>query len=360
MGPYGTYDMGGNVREWCVNPSGPNRWILGGAWNDHAYMLLVPYSLVPIDRSAANGFRLIRYGKDERLAELAAPIEVFRRDFRAARPVSDEVFDVFKRQFAYTPSPVDARKEGTDTASPDWTQETVTIDTGYGERMLVRLYVPKNGQGPKQAVVFVPGLGPFLGRSPSAGSPILGAVDFFIKSGRILVVPVMKGSYERFDGFLSLTGDRYLQTFRQRMREWRQEMGQVLDYLATRGDVQADRVAYTGLSFGASVFLPVLAMEPRFKAAVLVLAGLSYRDMLPEVDAVNFVPRITIPVLMLEGRYDHLFPVELSQQPLLALLGSPADQKRQVLFDAGHGPLPRGQVIHESLTWLDRFLGPPD
>jgi hypothetical protein len=55
---------------------------------------------------------------------------------------------------------VDARKEGIDTASPDWTQETVTIDTGYGERMLVRLYVPKNGQGPKQAVVFVPGLGP--------------------------------------------------------------------------------------------------------------------------------------------------------------------------------------------------------
>jgi dienelactone hydrolase len=147
----------------------------------------------------------------------------------------------------------------------------------------------------------------------------------------------MKGSYERFDGFLSLTGDRYLQTFRQRMREWRQEMGQVLDYLATRGDVQTDRVAYTGLSFGASVFLPVLAMEPRFKAAVLLMAGLSYRDMLPEVDAVNFVPRITIPVLMLEGRYDHLFPVELSQQPLLALLGSPADQKRQVLFDAGHG-----------------------
>jgi dienelactone hydrolase len=136
-------------------------------------------------------------------------------------------------------------------------------------------------------------------------------------------------------------------------------MGQLLDYLGSRAGVHADRIAYSGLSFGASVFFPVLAMEPRFKAAVLLLAGLSYRDMLPEVDAVNFVPRITIPVLMLEARYDHLFPVDLSQQPLLALLGSPADQKRQVLFDAGHGPLPRGQVIQESLAWLDKFLGPP-
>jgi dienelactone hydrolase len=136
-------------------------------------------------------------------------------------------------------------------------------------------------------------------------------------------------------------------------------MGQLLDYLGSRAGVHADRIAYSGLSFGASVFFPVLAMEPRFKAAVLLLAGLSYRDMLPEVDAVNFVPRITILVLMLEARYDHLFPVDLSQQPLLALLGSPADQKRQVLFDAGHGPLPRGQVIQESLAWLDKFLGPP-
>jgi pimeloyl-ACP methyl ester carboxylesterase len=79
----------------------------------------------------------------------------------------------------------------------------------------------------------------------------------------------------------------------------------------------------------------------------------------PEIEAVNYLPRITLPVLMLEARYDHLFPPDLSQQPLLALLGAPADQKRQVLFDAGHGPLPRGQVIHETLAWLDRFLGAP-
>ncbi len=41
------------------------------------------------------------------------------------------------------------------------------------------------------------------------------------------------------------------------------------------------------------------------------------------------------------------------------MLGSPPDQKRQVLFDAGHGALPRGQVIHEALAWLDKYLGPP-
>jgi pimeloyl-ACP methyl ester carboxylesterase len=80
--------------------------------------------------------------------------------------------------------------------------------------------------------------------------------------------------------------------------------------------------------------------KPPGDAAVLQLAGFTYRDMLPEVEAVNYAPRITIPVLMLEARYDHLFPVELSQQPLMSLLGSPGEQKRQVLFDAGHPPQP--------------------
>ena len=142
------------------------------------------------------------------------------------------------------------------------------------------------------------------------------------------------------------------------MFQWRQEIGQLIDYLATRPDVDVTNVAYTGVSFGSSVALPLLAVEPRLKAAVLQLAGFTYRDMLPEVEAVNYAPRITIPVLMLEARYDHLFPVELSQQPLMSLLGSPGEQKRQVLFDAGHRPLPRGQVIHEALAWLDRYLGP--
>jgi formylglycine-generating enzyme required for sulfatase activity/dienelactone hydrolase len=359
LGPYGTYDMAGNVREWCANLSGANRWMLGGAWNDHEYMYVVPYSLPPMDRSAINGFRLARYENAGPVAELSKPIEVFRRDFRAIKPVSDEIFEVFKRQFAYTPSPVDAKSDGMDASSPDWTRESVTIDTGYGERMPVHIYVPKTGQAPRQAVVFVPGLTQFLSQSPSVSGPTLLIMDFVVKSGRMLVVPAMKGSYERYDGFLNLTGDRYLQTFRQRMHEWRQEMGQVIDYLGSRGDVRTDQIAYSGLSFGASVFLPVLAMEPRFKAATLILAGLSYRDMLPEVDAVNFVPRITIPVLMLEARYDHLFPVDSSQQPLMALLGSPPDRKRQVLFDAGHGPLPRGQTIAETLAWLDKYLGPP-
>ena len=57
---------------------------------------------------------------------------------------------------------------------------------------------------------------------------------------------------------------------------------------------------------------------------------------LPEVDQINFVTRVTTPVLMLNGRYDFVEPVETSQQPMFDLLATPAADKRHVIFETGH------------------------
>src|SRR5581483_7297016 len=61
LGPYGTYDMAGNVREWVENTSiGDTRFILGGAWNSVTYLAVNPEALPAFDRSPANGFRCVR------------------------------------------------------------------------------------------------------------------------------------------------------------------------------------------------------------------------------------------------------------------------------------------------------------
>jgi alpha-beta hydrolase superfamily lysophospholipase len=64
------------------------------------------------------------------------------------------------------------------------------------------------------------------------------------------------------------------------------------------------------------------------------------------------------PVLMIGGQYDYVFPVETAQRPLFEHLGTPDGQKQHLLYDMGHGPFPRGQLLRDVLPWLDEHLGP--
>lgn len=105
----------------------------------------------------------------------------------------------------------------------------------------------------------------------------------------------------------------------------------------------------------------IAAIENRFSAVMLVAGALALSDALPIANQINFAPRITAPVLMLNGRHDFIEPVETAQRPLFNLLGTPEEHKRHVIFEeAGHTDLPRSEMMSEVLGWLDRYLGAVD
>ena len=82
--------------------------------------------------------------------------------------------------------------------------------------------------------------------------------------------------------------------------------------------------------------------------------------MPPEIAGLNYASRVKVPVLMMNGRHDAIFPYETSQQPLLRLLGTPPDQKRHLVFPGGHSSFGwTNELIKEGLDWLDRWFGPP-
>ena len=66
-----------------------------------------------------------------------------------------------------------------------------------------------------------------------------------------------------------------------------------------------------------------------------------------------------VPMLMLNGDQDFIFPVQTAQRPLFELFGTPAADKRHVLYPGGHDIIAthRSQVIQEVVGWLDRYLG---
>jgi energy-converting hydrogenase Eha subunit F len=65
------------------------------------------------------------------------------------------------------------------------------------------------------------------------------------------------------------------------------------------------------------------------------------------------------PVLMVNGRYDYTFSLELSQNPLFAMLGTPNQDKEHIVLETPHDVTEqRPQLVKSVLGWLDRYLGP--
>ena len=235
----------------------------------------------------------------------------------------------------------------------DWKREKVTVDAAYGgERLIVYLFLPKNAAPPYQTVVLFPGSNA-INSDKFALSPY---AEWVPKSGRALVAPIFKSTFDRRD---ACRDDKPTATtfYRDHMVMWSKDLGRTLDYLETRPEIRRDAVAYFGLSWGSQVAPILLAVENRFKVAILAAGGLDFSRALPEAEQINFLRHVKIPTLMVNGRYDHFFPVDSSQKPFFQLLGAPEADKKYVLFESGHAP-PRKDVIRESLDWLDKYLGP--
>ena len=356
MSGFGVYDMAGNVREWCYNEEPRGRYNLGGGYTDPTYQFNDAYTQPPFDRSAINGIRLVKYLKDEPGLKLAMqPLTAAFRDYSKEKPVSDAEFKTFLTMYDYDRRPLEAKVESRDSLLDYAIREKITFAAAYGnERVPAFLFLPRNHKPPYQVVVYFPGSNAIYART-SANLEI-GRVDFLVKSGRAVMYPIYKSTYERADSIQSDYSNTSV-FYRDHMLMWAKDLRRSIDYLETRGDIDSTKIAYFGLSWGGWLGGVMNAVEPRIKAVVLYVAGLAMDPARPEADVINFLPRVKQPVLMLNGRHDHFFPVETSQKPFFRLLGTPQDKKKYVMYEGGHF-VPRTQLIAESLSWLDKYLGP--
>lgn len=367
MGRFGLYDAAGNVREWCFNAIAGDeelRCNLGGAMGEYDHMFFKGTARSAWDRDSANGFRCVKYlgDNDAPLETAFAPMERRCPDPSRLVPVSDEVFRSYiGTWYDYDRIELHARVESAD--DPEGLRERygrrekITFDAAYpNERVTAYLHFPETAKVPCQAVVWYPGDGARF--APWDETAYTHELTCLLQSGRAVVVPFYKGTYERRlerdayppDGIQSRT--LYVQRA--------QDLRRTIDYLETREDIDKDRIAYVGLGWGAQVGPVMIATEPRIKTGILLLGGIGPSRRHPACDPINFAPRVTVPMLMLNTRDDSIFPYETAQRPLFALLGTPAADKRHVLFPGGHS-VPqeyRRQYHREIVEWLDRTLGP--
>jgi len=357
IGPYGTEDMAGNAKEWCWNPlKDGRRFVLGGGWNEPSYMFNDADAQDPFTRGASFGFRLVKPLDTRTAPEASGVIPLAHRDYASEKPASPEVAQAYLRVYAYDRLPLDARVEETDDSADRWRKEKVSFTAAYGgERVTAYLLTPRAGHPPYPVVLLFPGSNAIHERS-SKTLPGMRLLSPILRSGRAVLYPVYKSTFERGD---ALDSDYQAPTtfYRDHVIMWAKDLGRSLDWIATRPDLDAKRVAFYGASWGAFLGPLMLAVDERLKVGVLVGGGLEAQEALPESDPFQFLGLVHQPVLMVNGRYDFFFPVEETQVPMFKGLGTPAKDKRHVVLEAGHVP-PNDVLTQEVLDWLDRYLGP--
>lgn len=355
LGPYGTYDMAGNVREWTENALGADRrFILGGTWKSPTYMYVNPEALSPFDRSPANGVRCLT-NTAPLPPEVSRPVKTLERDFSRARPASDEVFRAYQMMYAYDTTPLNPKVEGVVQDSRDWREEKITFDAAYGnERVPAYLYLPKNVRPPYQTVVFFPSAR-VLDMSDSRTLGDTGFFDYIIQSGRAVLYPIYQNTYERRVKTVFPGASQQMALTVQRFKD----LGRSLDYLQTRADVDKDRLAYLGVSMGTAYgVIYTTLVQDRLRTVVFLDGGFFLGPALPGRDQVDFAPRLKKPVLMVNGRYDFTFSLEKSQIPLFRMLGTPSKDKRHVVLESPHDVTARrAELVESVLGWLDQYLG---
>jgi dienelactone hydrolase len=362
MSAYGTYDMGGNVREWCWNQTTGGRVVRGGAWNDVGYLTTNWSQADAFDRSPKNGFRCARYIDTAKI-----PPKVFdiyqpppSPDYYKEKAAPDAVFQVYKAQFDYDKTPLDAKVESRGRSAGEWIHERVTFNAAYGgEKVAAYLFLPANAKPPFQTVIYFPGSG---SQSHTSSANLeryyefAAYLSFIVRNGRAAVYPIYSGTFERSSSPVAARAPLdSRQAMEQRIHQV-QDFRRCIDYLETRPEFDRNKFAFLGVSWGGWMGPIIQSVEPRIKASILVVGGMRGTGR-PEGNQIHFVPRARQPTLMLNGKYDMVFPYESTVKPLYDLLGTPPEHKRLRVYDTDHF-VPHNEKVKETLAWLDRYLGP--
>jgi serine/threonine protein kinase/formylglycine-generating enzyme required for sulfatase activity/predicted esterase len=352
MSPFGCYQMAGNVSEWCLNPLSEGFTTAGGSWGDLFYVFTDIGAFPGFYTSGKLGFRCVRNASGAPDSQSSQPIDA-QAQMAVYTPTSDTTFQALLSHYRYDKPPLDAQlievKE-----TDEWRREKITYLSANDERAIAYLYLPKSAAPPFQAIQYVPA-GDVYGGYFTLAESVEIQIAPFIKSGRAVWAVVFKGFKER-EYPPNFVPPRWSTVKRrEELVANSTDLRRGLDYLATREDIDPQRIVYYGYSQGAEEGIIHTAVENRFRALIMVAGSLPVPEpqWLAEVTSANFASHIEVPKLLLNGRYDEVNPLKTQIEPFFKLLREP---KRQYLYDAGHSP-PLEIIVPVINNWLDETFG---
>jgi hypothetical protein len=155
-------------------------------------------------------------------------------------------------------------------------------------------------------MVGFPGTAGCYGRSSDTSRDI-DRFTFVVRSGRAVLYPIYKSTFERADSVKS-DYPNTTRTYRDHMIMWAKDVTRSVDHLQGHPDSAKDKVGYIGLSLGRHGG----AGRPGRRATLLPGRHLLWRVRLAAIAARSGSRELCtpgeLPVLMLSGRNDYFFP----------------------------------------------------
>ncbi len=253
----------------------------------------------------------------------------------------------------------------------------IKYPTFDGRQIPAFVYQPST-PGPHPVVVLIHG-GPEAQHRPYFSTTIQ---SYALEMGAAVVAPNVRGS----NGY----GKSYLRLDNGKLREDSvKDIGALLDWLATREDLDANRVAVMGGSYGGYMVLASMVhYGPRLSAAVESVGISNFvtflentqpyrqdmrrveygderdpdmRRFLQSISPLNHVDKMHTPVLISQGANDPRVPASESEQMRLALTAKGVPVWYILADDEGHGFRKKANRDYDRLAkfaFLEKFLTP--
>jgi len=277
-------------------------------------------------------------------------------------PMSEEAFRLLREVFEYDPAlPLDARTVAREERD-GYVREKVVFTSILDARVPGYLAIPSGGTAPYPCVVALHGL--------SASKEIWWEADND-HSGLMLTEGLLRRGYavltvdDRYHGERMFRNDfenamgllwnpDTHNRFRRMLTQSTVDCRRALDYLASRPEIDMNRVGIIGYSMGGIMSFQLAALDDRVKAGVSCVGPPRIPNkLLDSFSAFQFAPRIAdTPFMVLMGRRDDALYSVGEAQKLHDLIASPV--KKLNFYDSGHH-LP-SSYVDDAIAWLVEHL----
>mgnify|MGYP002623251731 CR=1 FL=1 len=299
---------------------------------------------------------------------LVSPIRAVYADKPSPPPpierLSEEACRAISRVYDYDDSiPLEARVVEKTTDEDGYVREKIVFRGAAGALVPGYFQLPKNNAQKHPCVLLLHGWSQNKDRWFTDGNYISGgevrkallaagyavfALDAQCHGDRIAVNDYAPVNHYQAEGPQPRKGYFTLpEIYAQTVKDYRRG----IDYLASRGDIDVERIGMIGYSMGGTQTFLLTGVDPRIKVAVACVTP-AERDKYSLVAPQNQTYGIgNRPLLMIMGRSDTMCPVDHAEQ-LRAML--PAETSKLIFIDAGHKLTP--DYVSHAVRWVTERL----